>query len=411
MRNLQRGMSGAIPGLGDVWTDIFSKQSLSAAQNRQDQDDRLNALLLQASDAATYREFARAYQVLYSPDVRDLAAATGRQADVARTQQVVVRAQAEVAATEAQERRIQGCETAGGTWSGAACDMSAMIESQKDQNAHIEAMAGMEMQQAMMCMKNGGSWNNGKCKAPKGADPNFALVATAFAPHLLFRKKSKGMADFAPGLGAIPGLPGVEINPNTGRPTTGSAGKQIALGAVTGLATGAAVGAVGGPIGAVIGGAIGLVVGSVPGIISMVEAKGGGSTHVERMGKFNAAIVSAANANLPTAVAAIQAATAEINRFQALAERAAPSSDPGIASAVAAAVPANQALSAAGNELVVDVNTYTEGKDSINPWNLKGTPLLALQAIPADVAATNRALGPAQMANSILERALLAGGA
>lgn len=224
------------------------------------------------------------------------------------------------------------------------------------------------------------------------------------------------MADLVPGsgqgvgMGALPGLPGVDIDPRTGRPTTKSAGTQIAIGAATGLAAGAATGAMFGPIGLIVGAGVGTIVGSVPGIMSMVKAKEGGSTHVERMNKFNAAIVQAANANLPTAVAAIQAATTEINRFQGLAERVPQASSGAVSAAVAAAVPANQALSQAGNELVTDVNTYTEGKDSINPWNTKGTPLLALQAVPSDVAATNAALGPAQQANSILERAL-AGGA
>ena len=414
------GMAVLVPGLataglGDFWTDLFQK---SRDAGYRDANDRLDWSIRLARDAVTYGDFESARQALFwSATADNDAKVTGRTAQLDQERQAISQAQANAAIRAAWERKQHACDESGGAWGDdGTCDMTEVLEARR---------AAAEIQRSEACRATGGVWQNGNCNSPKQADPNLALLTNAFMPHTIFGKKKRGglmgysgMSDSVPGLGAnptnvmaaAPPISVITVDPSTGRPTTKSAGMTLATGALAGAAAGATLGSVVPGYGTVIGGAIGAIAGSVPGIMAMVQAKQGGNTKQERSNKFAQALQQAAQLNIPAAVAAIGAANAEIQRFQVLAERSAYFASGPVVEAVTFAVAPNQELSTAGNALVGVVNTYSEGQNTINPHVLTNPALLALQAIPADVAATNAALGPAQMANSNLERALVQGG-
>jgi hypothetical protein len=214
----------------------------------------------------------------------------------------------------------------------------------------------------------------------------------------------------------LAGVPGLTLGP-TGKPDkTAAAEAGISSGAgaaVSGLAlvgTLAAAGAAAGVpffgVGAAVGAAAGALMGL--GIViatKIVPAYEGGTSHQQRMNNFAEAIMKAHNANSADVGDAIQAAGYQINKFVTLA--AEPSAqDPVAASVLAAASAANDALTKAGDALVDDVNTFNEGKDKINPWQM--TPAgAALGKFGADVAAVNAALAAATPANDALEGALV----
>lgn len=201
---------------------------------------------------------------------------------------------------------------------------------------------------------------------------------------------------------AVPGGMGRTSDPS--RPSVGQSGAILASGIAAGAAAGAAIGAPFFGIGAVVGGAIGAVVGAIPGIISMQKSLEGGKSTQERMDEFSSALQRASQQGLASASGAIMAARTQVQTYQGIASQPQVQAIQGTAQFAQAAADYDDMVTKA-DALVADVNTYDQGKASINPWNLRNPALLALQRIQAESDATMQAASVSIQSTSALQAA------
>ena len=193
---------------------------------------------------------------------------------------------------------------------------------------------------------------------------------------------------------------------------TGGAGLALggASGALTGIGVAAAAGALMGSVvpvlGTVIGAAVGALIGAIPAAISLSNTFAGGTSHAQRMNKWNEALQAAVNsADLQALPALLQAAVQQANQYQALVQVAGPQPPMTISSLLAQAASAEDALEKAGDALSADVTAYQAGHASINPWQY--TPAqAALAAMPIDAKSLSAAVAKSTSTNQALASAL-----
>ena len=120
----------------------------------------VTSALLQAQAMAAQGNFAGALAALQNPNVIAAAQATGRTGDIQAALASVTGQQSTVAKAEAAlQQQMSLCSSKGGTWTGSACDMSAVVQ----QAAAQQSIQAQQLAQQQACMGAGGTWGANGC--------------------------------------------------------------------------------------------------------------------------------------------------------------------------------------------------------------------------------------------------------